>query len=231
MTSTTTTTSTPSTSSITDIAQYLLPGIEPSSLAGLSFNEVAAPYLNAIQQDDVEVTLTGITGNGSIIVGEYSGEPSDDVGFSSGTINGGTGKTGIKFVDVSIKDYINGTAQITIHYADADVNGFNLDSLFLSYFSGGKWHECSNLVISTQNNTVSGDMPISELSGTPVGLGGDLTQTGGGVPFVPQSNAKAAGLGISWDLAGIVIAPILIVGGVIFVIERNHRKNTASKNS
>jgi hypothetical protein len=231
MTSTTTPTSTPSTSSISDIAQYLLPGIEPSSLAGLSFNDVATPYLNAIQQDDIEVTLTGINGNGSIIVGEYSGEPSDDVGFSSGTINGGTGKTGIKFVDVSIKGYINGTAQITIHYADAEVNGFNLDSLFLSYFSGGKWHECSNLVISTQNNTVSGDIPISELSGTPVGLGGDLTQTGGVVPFVPQSNAKTTSPGTSWDLAGMVIVPILIVGGVIFVIERNRRKSTTSKNS
>jgi hypothetical protein len=217
-------TSTPSTSSISDIAQYLLPGIEPSSLAGLSFNDVTTPYLNAIQQDDVEVTLTGINGNGSIIVGEYSGEPSDDVGFSSGMINGGTGKTGIKFVDVSTKGYIDGTAQVTIHYADAEVDGFNLNSLFLSYFDGGKWHECRNLVISTQNNIVSGDIPISELSGTPIGLGGDLTQTQGDVPFVPQSNAKTAGPGISWDLAGVVIVPILIVGAVIFMIERNRRR-------
>lgn len=215
---------TSSLSSTPDVTAGLLPGMDPSSLVSLNFNNGENPYLDAIQQDNTEVNLTGISGSGSIIVGKYSSEPPDGMAFSDGTIKGGTGKTAIKFVDIRTEGYTLGTARVTIHYTDGEINGFDPNSLLLAYYSGNEWHICGNVEISASSHTVSGDIPVARLTGTIVGLGGNQLQSGNAVPLVSQSNSGPTGRGISWSLAGIVIGLIIIAGGVVFVVERNRRK-------
>jgi hypothetical protein len=118
---------------------------------------------------------------------------------------------------------------VTVHYTADEVNKYNINSLFLAYFSGGSWHECSNISISSQNNTVSGDILVSRLSGTAIGLGGDLIQAAGGLQITNQNNNASGAPGVSWALVGIVMVSILIVGGVVFAIERNRRKTQVDK--
>jgi hypothetical protein len=151
------------------------------------------------------------------------------VQFSSGAIKGGTGKSAIKFVGVRVEGATKGTANVTIHYTDAEVSKYNTNSLFMAYFNGGTWHKCTNILVSTPNNTISGDMPISRLSGTVVGLGGELTQAAGGIPLATQNNTNSTATGVSWALVGIVMVSILVVGGVIFAIERNRRKTEVDR--
>ena len=139
----------------------------PSSLRGLSFDNVAGPYLDATQTTDIEVTLNGISGSGAIIVGKYSYEPSDDVGFSEGQIKGGTGKPAIEFLDVRLLDYNFGTARVTVHFTGAEIKNFDANTLFLAYYSSNKWHTCGNIVTSLNDGTISGDIPISDLNGPP----------------------------------------------------------------
>jgi hypothetical protein len=178
---------------------------------------------------DIEVTLNGISGSGAIIVGKYSYEPSDDVGFSEGQIKGGTGKTAIEFLDVRLLDYNFGTARVTVHFTGAETKNFDPNTLFLAYYSSNKWHTCGNIVTSVNDGTISGDVPISDLNGTILGLGGTLLNTGGAA-FVPPANNNS-GSGVPWGVVALVAVPILIIGGVIFVIERNRKKTQTDKNS
>jgi len=196
---------------------------------GLSFNNVAIPYLDATQTTDIEVTLNGISGSGAIIVGKYSYEPSDDVGFSEGQIKGGTGKPAIEFLDVRLLDYNFGTARVAVHFTSAEINNFDPNTLFLAYYSSNKWHTCGNIAVSLSAGTISGDIPISDLNGTILGLGGTLLNTGGAA-YVPSGNNNS-GSGVPWGVVALVAVPILIIGGVIFIIERNRKKTQTDKNS
>jgi len=207
--------------------QYLLPGIYSSSLVGLNFNNTANPYLDAIQQAGIEIILSDVSGNGSVIVGKYNSEPPGDVAFSDGTISGGTGKTGIVFVDVQIEGYDHGTARVTIHFTNGEINNFDQNSLSMAYFSDNKWVTCDNIVVSLNHNTIAGDIPISQLTGTVVGLGGTLITNANGVPFV-LSNAPPVS-SVPWVLIVVVTVSVLFVFGIIFVSERSRRKKTSSK--
>ena len=222
-------TTTTATSGTIDFSKYLLPGMIPSSLVGLSFDNVAVPYLDATQTTDIEVTLNGVSGSGAIIVGKYSYEPSDDVGFSEGQIKGGTGKLAIEFLDVRLLDYNFGTARATVHFTSAEIKNFDANTLFLAYYSSNKWHNCGNIAVSVTAGTISGDIPISDLNGTILGLGGTSLNTSGAA-FAPPGNNNG-GSGVPWGVVALVVIPILIVGGVIFVIERNRKKTQTDKNS
>jgi hypothetical protein len=206
-------------------ADRLPPAIIDSSLVGLSFNNAANPYLDAIQQADTEVSLTGVSSSGSIVAAKY-GKPSNKVAFSAGTIKGGTGKTAVKYIGVSIEGYADGTALATIHYTDDEISNFDANSLALFYYSGNQWHAFENINISTDNKTVSGNIPISELPGNIIGLGGNLLKSANGMPVINNNNASM-GTGISWSLVGIVIAATLVIGGLIIVIVRNARMKQA----
>jgi hypothetical protein len=224
----TTTTSAPSTAVIANIGQYLLPGIDPSSLAGMSFNGVTTSYLDATQQAGTEITLNGISGNGSIIVGKYISEPSGDVPFSDGTMKGGTGETPIQFIYLMTQGYDHGTAQIVVHFTGSEISGFDPNSLFLAYYNGSQWVASENNEVSPGNSTIAGDIPVSQLTaGTVIGLGGNQIGSANVVPFMPQSNNGTTNHGVSWSLVGIVVGLILVVGGVVWVVERNRRKSTA----
>ena len=137
-----------------------------------NFNNQTSAYLNAVDKTGLEVTLSGVNGNGTVILGKYTGEP-QPVGFSSGIIKGGTVKPAVKFVDIRVEGNTGGTVRVTVHYADQEVSNINVDSLFLAYFNENKWHKCEHSAVSSDNKTVSGDIPVYSLTGTVVGLGGD----------------------------------------------------------
>ena len=221
----TTTTASPTTEAL-DLTQYVQTGVDPSSMTGLSFND-STPYLDATQKADTEVTLNGVSGNGSIIIGKYDKEPSEDVAFSDGAIKGGTGESGIKFVFVQVIGYDHGTAEITVHYTNSEISGYDQNSLILAYFNGSKWVIMQNLTVSLSDGTITGDVPVSQLTGgVAVGLGGNKNQSGSIVPVVSQNSGAAPNHGISWSLVGIVIGLILIVGTVVFIVERNRRRTS-----
>jgi hypothetical protein len=225
-----TTTETPSIIT-TDVSNDVLPGMDASTMVGLSFNNVVTPHVDAVQKANTEVTLTGVSGNGSIIVGAYTTLPSANIAFSDGTIKGGTGLTAIQFVDVRTEGYDHGTANVTLHFTDSEISNFDQNSLRLYYYSDNKWQLCENIKVSLSDHTISGNIPVAKLSGTVVGLGGNPVQTSSNnaVSFVGASNNKPANHNISWSLAGTVIALIIIIGSVVFVVERNRKKNLANR--
>jgi hypothetical protein len=192
---------------------------------------VVTPHVDAVQKANTEVTLTGVSGNGSIIVGAYTTLPSANIAFSDGTIKGGTGLTAIQFVDVRTEGYDHGTANVTLHFTDSEISNFDQNSLRLYYYSDNKWQLCENIKVSLSDHTISGNIPVAKLSGTVVGLGGNPVQTSSNnaVSFVGASNNKPANHNISWSLAGTVIALIIIIGSVVFVVERNRKKNLANR--
>jgi len=225
-----TTTETPSITT-TDVSNDVLPGMDASTMVGLSFNNVVTPHVDAVKKANTEVTLTGVSGNGSIIVGAYTTLPSANIAFSDGTIKGGTGLTAIQFVDVRTEGYDHGTANVTLHFTDSEISNFDQNSLRLYYYSDNKWQLCENIKVSLSDLTISGNIPVAKLSGTVVGLGGNPVQISGNnaVSFVGASNNKPANHNISWSLVGTVIALTIIVGSVVFVVERNRKKNLANR--
>jgi hypothetical protein len=235
--STTTTSSTNVTNTTTSTTlvsrsykDYFPPAIDEPSLTYQDFTGDSDAKFNAADKTWAEASLTGTNNHGTIILVRYLNAPQTAVSFSSGSIKGGIGKTAIKFVGARVEGTTRGTATITMHYNDSEVGKYNTDSLVLGYFSKGTWHKCANVNISTQDKTVSGEIPISRLSGVAIGLGGDLIQQGGGVlPLTTNNNTNTNTPGISWALVGIITITILVVGSVIFVIGRNRRKTEADR--
>jgi hypothetical protein len=103
-----------------------------------------------------------------------------------------TGSRALKYVDVKVSDYSSGTVTITISYTDDELAGVGVEesSLALYYFKmgSGPWTLAANSTVNTVEKTVSGDIPVGELTGTPLCLGGDAEVTGqyevGGPPDV-----------------------------------------------
>jgi hypothetical protein len=150
-----------------------------------------------------------------------------DIPFSAGIIKGGTGKPYIKAVDVQVSGYNSGDAEITIYYANDEVNGFDLNSLFLGYCYQGTWHICSNLVLSPDSNSVTADIPIIRLTGTPVALGGTLIENTMVAPPVTNSQGGNTQVGISWSMVALIVSPIIVLGGIAALVMREKRKQTS----
>jgi hypothetical protein len=201
--------------------------MEESSLLITNFKDGETPQVDATDKADTEVVLSGASGSGSIIIGKYSGEPDSDVPFLNSISKGGTGKPSIKFVDVRVEGYTEGTALITVHYTDNEISNFNPDTLFLAYYSGNKWHRCASVSNSIDNHDISGEIPVYRLTGTLIGLGGDLLKNASNGAPLAQSGGQT-GTGIPWSLAGIVIVPIVVIGIAIFIIDRTRRRNPVS---
>jgi len=142
-----------------------------------------------------------VEGDGQVNLGD-SGGTIADVGISgggggSGTITGtrytedpgkatlsvGTGTSGVVFLDVRITGYTEGIAHIIVPYPDVDpadgiVDGTTIveTTLGLYYWdeTTSTWLIAANNVVNTLDNEVSGDIPVSALTGTPIGTGGYL---------------------------------------------------------
>ena len=231
----TATASTTPTSSSQDVARayqdYFPAAIYEPSLVYQDFIAQQPIYFNAANSIGLEIQLSGTNYQNAlkIIAGQYLDQPQTEVQFSAGANKGGTGRPWINFVGVRVEGATQGTAHMALRYTNAEINEFAPDSLFLSYFSGGSWHKCTNIVDDGKIMTISGDLPVSRLSGTVIGLGGSLTKEAPAVAIaVIDEGGTGAGTGIPWSLFSIVLVTTVIIGVVILVLERNRRKNMAN---
>lgn len=141
----------------------------------------ADPPAVELEDETGEPIATVDISDGNAAQGTIAGyiEPDDpEPGDTSLAV--GTGKEGAFFLDVKVTGYTSGTAHITVPYPDADDDGI-VDStgivettLGLYYWDGttSMWRLATNSTVDAVNNTLSGDIPVSALTGTPIGGGG-----------------------------------------------------------
>ena len=172
------------------------------------------PEIDAVEEADTEVSFkeTGAV-SGTIVVTKYDEEPAiASVQFASEEDDGGTGMTPVKFVDVYVEGFTTGTATVTIHYTDAEVEGLAEDGLKIFYWYGGLWRLADNIDVDTDANTILADIPVSALTGTPIGIGGS-----------PPSSAIPLSLWVLVIVVGIVIMGLLLY----FLVIKNRLNDDA----
>lgn len=198
-----------------------LPGLCNDSIVITNFYDEEPYIIDALIKADTKVELIG-TGKitGTIIIGKYCEEPDVLVAFFDPIAEGGTGKDVVKYVYVHADEISQGTARITVRFTDAEVSDFDVNSLFLGYFDGSMWRKFSNMAVYSGANTIVGDIPVSALTGTVIGLGGDL----GGMKAPDDTTTHPQGL--SWPIVGGAIAGALILGFIIAFL-LTHRRKTA----
>lgn len=191
-----------------------LPGLCENSIVVTDFHDEIPSIIDAMNQADTRVEFID-TGkiSGTVIIGKYCEDPETATSFSDSVGTGGTGKSSIKFVYVHADGISQGTARITVHFTDAEISGFDVNSLFLAYFDGTTWQKLDNMTVYTGAGTVVGEIPASALSGTVIGLGGDRIES-----------AASQTPGVSWSIAGGAIAGALVLGLIVaFLLDRRRK--------
>jgi hypothetical protein len=185
----------------------VLADINPTTAVSNTVSDEIPPDISAVVQADTEVFF-GETGNvsGTIVVAKCETEPTTPaIAFSTGT-----GKEPVKFIDVLVSGFTTGTATVKVHYTDEEVAGLAEESLGLYYWAGENWKTATNNSVDTANNIVSGDIPVSALAGTPVGVGG--VGTGASTSF-------------NWaPVIGGIIGGIAIISAVFYLLMRRRRR-------
>jgi hypothetical protein len=113
------------------------------------------------------VFTPGATGEVKII--KITGTPTTEV-----TVQQGTGNQPVTYVDVQVVNIIGGQGEITVSYNEADLAGVVEETLTLHYFDSAtsKWVQLSNIQVDTVNNTVTGTINVSALTGTIIAVNG-----------------------------------------------------------
>ena len=207
-------------------------GLCNDSIVVTNFHDEEPYIIDALAQADTKVELIG-TGNvtGTVIIGEYCELPAVSVAFSDPIASGGTGKDAVKYVYVHQDGISQGTARITVRFTNAEVKDFDVNSLFLGYFDGSMWRKFSNMTVYSGAGTIVGDIPVSALTGTVIGLGGDpgdmKAHEGSNATSTPAPSTSQP-QGTSWPMIGGIIAGALILGLAIFLSARRRRPVTSS---
>jgi len=165
-----------------DINDYPVAHIDPGQV-DTAYVEGDDPDEVALQDSaggtiaNVDISGGGAA-SGTITGARYTEDPGDT------PLSVGTGTTGVVFLDVKVTGYTSGMATITVPYPDVEeplgiVDGTDppVDETTLGLYywdEADVWRLAANNTVHTINNTVSGDIPISALSGTPVVIGGYL---------------------------------------------------------
>ena len=177
------------------------------------------PVVDATDEADTKVSFKG-TGavSGTIAITKYEEEPLiASIEFTSKEEDGGTGMTPVKFVDVYVTGFTTGTATVTISYTDAEVEGLDESGLRVHYWYEDSWNLAENITIDTDANTILADIPVSALTGTPIGIGGN-----------PQSSAIPLSLWVFLVVVGIIVVVVL---GYLLVIRKKPEEDTDAHNS
>lgn len=209
-----------------------LPGIDPTTITVVKFDQGQAVHVDAKVTAMVDVVISGANTAGTVKVADYTDEPVAPVPFSASTLKGGMGRPAVKSVDVQGIGYDQGTARVTVYYTSDEISGFDPNTVFLGYYYGDTWHKCDNTVNNPGTNSISGDVPAIRLSGTIVSVGGSLKS-----PVAPAGlsaaaggaaggggDVQAVGSGISWSVVSLIAAPIIIIGLIVVAITRRKGK-------
>ena len=197
-----------------------LPGLCNGSIVVTNFHDEVPYIINALAQADTEVDWRD-TGNvtGTVIIGKYCALPNVSVAFSDPIASGGTGKDDVKYVYVHVDGFTKGTAHITVAFTAGEVSDFDMNSLFLGYFDGSMWRKFSNITVYSGAGTITGDMPVSALSGTVIGVGGDPSQYKS-----HEGGTTTSSGGLSWPVAIGAMVVALILGLIIAFLFTRRRK-------
>lgn len=182
--------------------------IQNSTVVTKTYNDEEPTEIDAIKEADVRVDFEGAGKvTGSVIIAKYSSKPSTAVEFEAAKIDGGTGGKAIKYIDIRVISFTKGTAQITVYFTDDEVASFDKTTLYLAYFDGSVWRKLDDLRVYTEANYITGEIPVSALTGTVIGLGG-----------APQTVATQSNIAfpISWWIVAVIIIPVIIIGVLIF---------------
>lgn len=167
-------------------------------------NDEVPPEIDATAKADTEVYFTG-TGavTGSVGIVKYRQKPV----FPTVTLPIAPGKEPLKFIDVQASGFTEGTAEVKVHYTDDEVSTLVEESLGLFYWEGDGWQPVPSAMVDTNENSVSGELPVSGLAGLPIAVGGD-----------PRADAgEEATSDIDWIL---IIAVIMGAGVVAYLVFR-----------
>jgi hypothetical protein len=134
-----------------------------------------------LEDETGEAIATVDISDGNAAQGTIAGYIEEDDPEPGGiSLSVGTGKEAAFFLDIKVSGYTSGMAQITVPYPDADDDGVVDDTgivettLGLYYWDEATvmWRIAANSMVNTVNNTLSGDIPVGALTGTPIGGGG-----------------------------------------------------------
>jgi hypothetical protein len=114
-----------------------------------------------------------------------------------------------RFIDISVDnpDAVVWPIYVEQTYTDAEVVGLDEANLAMYYFQAGAWHRCSDTGVNTAANYVWANMTRSELSGSPISVGGPAAAAppsappaggGGGGPEIVR--VTLTGLISDWSL-------------------------------
>jgi hypothetical protein len=142
---------------------------DASRLSVTAFDNEMPISVDAEATSGVAVSFSDTgTVSGTVQIVRYLLEPTTPtVRFSAATH-----KVAALFIDVEVNGFTAGSATITVHYADGQVAGLRKPTLQLYYWDGDRWEQATDTVVDYGDNTVSGSIPVSALSGTPVAMGG-----------------------------------------------------------
>jgi hypothetical protein len=124
------------------------------------------------------VNTTGTTGTGNVTVKTYDYSLPPD---ANTTLSAGTGDRALKYIDVKIGgSTYTGNVLITLSYTDDEVTAMGVEesSLRLYYWYNDEWVLSYNSSVDTGNNIITGTIPASKLTGTPVAGAGTAEVTG-----------------------------------------------------
>ncbi len=168
--------------------------LNPKVKAGtLDFNYFTGnnpPNFNAQAKADLEVDVgdAGAGTRGTIIVFKYDEAPDNPF----------TAKPPLKYLDVKTVSASAGTAHVKMHYQDSEIpQGIAESTLRLYYYqSVAGWILCANSSVNPSQNVIWGDIPVSDLAGTP------LTASGNSPPTADADGPYSCSVGDTINLDG-----------------------------
>jgi hypothetical protein len=188
----------------------LFAGIDETSICTFDVTTSEGPTEVTCDRAGVRIRLVGtVPGErGRIMLGKYTREPDTPVEFPGPQGEGGAEEKAIRFVDVYVEGLSRGTAEISIYYAGDQVSGFDENSLFVSYWENRTWKRAGNISVFTGADYVSGHIPIRQLSGTIIGIGGHQT-------------AMQLQDMLTWVIVALAAVVVIVTVAILIVRKRN----------
>jgi len=148
----------------------------------------------------VNISGAGSEASGTIGAFAFNGVPSTEIDKALVETQS---KSALKYVDVKVTGLTQGDATITLNYTDDEVTarGIVEDTLRLYYWYNGKWVLSYNSSVDTGTNIITGTIPASRLTGTPI--------AGAGTAEVTGSFEVGAPPAVTVDLAPSSISPLV----------------------
>ena len=112
------------------------------------------------------VDIVGAVGTGIVAMLSYSVPP-----VTAYPLPGSETTPTMKYIDIFVSGLTAGTSTIKVTYTAADVSGFDENTVTLYMWYGSKWNTGANPGRNTSSNEVWGDFDVTNLTGTPGGVG------------------------------------------------------------